>query len=350
MATFPADTAFDDSAVDFVDVLQDNLADLLLATRQLPGGRVPETVTISGGQITVSQAFVLVDTEGAASSDYLDNIVAPDLPDGSLVCCMAFSTARVPVIRARRGGTGQIDLAGDGNPETSLDAPNKGLLLRKNGDRWTEVLLRASETPLRQQGSIEFGSSGTWIVPAGVTKARLTQIAAGGGGGGGAGTNTDGSPGVAGGNGGNGGDTTVAGLPGGDLTATGGTGGGGGQSDGRGGAAAGNGRHGSDAFATSAGRATVGPVPVVGAFNSRGRGGNGGLGANANTGFTGGGGGATGAPGNLAYLDALVEVTPGSTLTITIGAGGSAGAAGTGTFANGFAGGAGQDGYVRIQY
>lgn len=153
--------------------------------------------------------------------------------------------------------------------------------------------------------------SSSWTVPAGVTKAKIR--AAGAGGGGGAATT---NPGVAGG------DTTVTGT-GISLTAAGGAGGVAGTDD-----ASGVGHSG----CTISGANVVSSIALVGMGSP---GGMTGVDAPDRTAPDGRNGG---------YLEAIVTVAPGATLTTSVGTGGAAGAAGT------RAGAAGQNGFIIIEW
>lgn len=169
-------------------------------------------------------------------------------------------------------------------------------------------------------------TSGTsYQVPAGIYRLRARLYGAGGGSGGGGqgeGLSDPGGNGTAGAAGG----TTTFGL----LTANGGGGGSLGYGGGVGGGAAGGGQYG-----TAAG----GDVNLTGGGM---RGGPAATGGNA--GFANGGSGGSGGPGgDGGYCEKILAVTPGSLITYSIGAAGTAGIAGSG-IGNGEDGSAGQSG------
>jgi len=193
---------------------------------------------------------------------------------------------------------------------------------------------------------VEFTSSGTWVVPSEVKKIMVFAIAGGGGGGGGGGTA---------GSGGAGGTTSIVGSVSGTLISL--LGGGGGAPASTLGTGAGvsysgvaggilryyDGTNNYYASGFGAGSPFGGGGKSVASSNNGvsgsgyGSGGSGGC-----SGSSVGGGGGSG----QCVLGGIYSVSPGETLTITIGAGGSGGPGGTG----GYAGGNGAPGFVRIIY
>ena len=87
------------------------------------GESTPSTFTIATGSITPDRAAVRVDTEGAVSADFLDNIQTDNYLPGSLVMLSAADGSRVPTVRAAQGGDGQIFLA-------------QGIEFELSGARW----------------------------------------------------------------------------------------------------------------------------------------------------------------------------------------------------------------------
>lgn len=162
-------------------------------------------------------------------------------------------------------------------------------------------------------------TSGTsYPVPAGIYRLKVRVFgASGGGGGGGEGGDGSGSPdGAAGTNGGNSGSTTF-----GALTANGGGGGVAGQ-----GGLAAKAAPGVSGKSGTPGTASGGKVNLTGRGPA---GGPGGTGGNDGGGTAGpGGNGGDGAQGG--YAEDWIAVTPGSTITYSIGAAGTAGTAGSG--------------------
>jgi hypothetical protein len=184
----------------------------------------------------------------------------------------------------------------------------------------------------------------TWTIPAGVTKCKVTVVGGGGGGGGFGPGGTGGTSNVASGTqvitpfilatGGTGGRYPGSGAggtaTGGTLNIVGGPGGAGGSYSGGSGIDAGEG--GSSIFGGGAptGEPSNGAVPRVSA-----------------TGFGGGGSGQSTAPpyggsggggGGGAAIRYLTNLTPGNTLTVTIGTGGAGSEGGAGGVGDGFQG------------
>ncbi len=181
------------------------------------------------------------------------------------------------------------------------------------------------ERLLGPHGIIELSSGVSWIVKAGLYRLFTEVLGASGGGGGGgeAGSTSDN-----GGAGGAGGTTSFD-----ALSVTGGAGGGAGLSETNGGAEGSPGARGSG---------NGGDVGLSGHGMPPGMGGPGGD-RNAGTGGPGGTGG---------YASGYQNVTPGTALTIAIGAAGTAGTAGAGggAGANGVAGQAGLAGRILVHY
>ncbi len=183
-----------------------------------------------------------------------------------------------------------------------------------------------------------WAAGGTYKVPAGIFRAKIRIWGASGGGGGGGGGYESGiGNGNSGGTGGAGGTTSLGSL----LSVNGSTGGGGGG----GGTNFTPGANGSQ----GTGGTSTGVVSVPASGRQGGRGGRGGDGV-------GGSYGGDGAPGGWgSYAEKIVDLTPGATHTVTIGAAGTAGSAGSGGFgsgndAQGIAGEAGLAGIVVIEY
>jgi hypothetical protein len=192
--------------------------------------------------------------------------------------------------------------------------------------------------------AVEFTTSGTWVVPDGVTKIIVFAIA-GGGGGGGSCTLTGGN----GNTGGNGGSTVVSGSDSGTLfSLTGGDGGKGGRID-----SSGNKYNGSagarwlniPAVLTN-GRSSVFGLGGISSDNARGADASGygaGGGGSMKSAYASGGGGGDGQP----LIGGVFSVVSGETLSITIGAGGSGGG---GAGSSSYSGGNGSPGFVKIFY
>ena len=191
-------------------------------------------------------------------------------------------------------------------------------------------------------------SSTTFTIPAGKTTLKVTVVGGGGGGGGAGG----------GSSGGTGGSTTVASGTQTISTVTGGGGSGGGPENGSGGAGgtASGGSINSTGSGGGGGSSTGYVSSGVGGSSIFGGGARGNIGytsGNSGSNYGGGGSGASqgggstsaggGGGGGCAILY-LTGLTPGNTLTVTIGSGGSGG------IANNYAGGAGAAGVVIFEY
>jgi hypothetical protein len=168
-----------------------------------------------------------------------------------------------------------------------------------------------------------FTSSGTFTIPTGVTALKVTLVSGGGGSGGGGGY---GSGFPAGGAGGNGGTSSFGGY----MSATGGGGGGGG------------GPYSNPYYGGDGANGTNGGGTTSNVFQSQyspayGKGLNG-------TSVGGGNGGGSSGSGGAGYIEIgyVTGLTPGGTVTVTVGSAGSAGLAANGyTPGNGIAGSAG---------
>lgn len=191
-------------------------------------------------------------------------------------------------------------------------------------------------------------SSTTFTIPSGKTTLKVTVVGGGGGGGGAGG----------GSSGGTGGSTTVASGTQTISTVTGGGGSGGGPENGSGGAGgtASGGSINSTGSGGGGGSSTGYVSSGVGGSSIFGGGARGNIGytsGNSGSNYGGGGSGASqgggstsaggGGGGGCAILY-LTGLTPGNTLTVTIGSGGSGG------IANNYAGGAGAAGVVIFEY
>lgn len=113
------------------------LEDVLAISKELPGGNTTSTLTIASGSITPTTGVHLVDTEAAAATDDLTNIVQTNHPDGRLLVLMSVSSARNVVVKNAAGGTGQI-LTATG-ADFTLDDASSALILRRSGTNWVEV-------------------------------------------------------------------------------------------------------------------------------------------------------------------------------------------------------------------
>lgn len=100
-------------------------------------GAAPTTNTISGGNITIgSGQFIRVATEGAASSDNLDNIIDGNDYEGKILYLRAASASRTVVVKHNTNG-GNIRL--QGQTDFTMDNSSDILQLIKVGGQWLEV-------------------------------------------------------------------------------------------------------------------------------------------------------------------------------------------------------------------
>lgn len=117
------------------------LEDLIASLRQVPyAGQAELTATIISGSVTPagSGGVLVVDTEAAATTDDLTNIVTTNYPDGSVMLVRNAHSARSVVAKHGSGGIGPMQL--DRAVDYVLDDTKKWLLLRLSGGTWYEVL------------------------------------------------------------------------------------------------------------------------------------------------------------------------------------------------------------------
>jgi hypothetical protein len=111
--------------------------DMLGFIRQMLGGQAESTLTLLSDAATPTRGTHAIDTEAAAASDDLANLVTTNLPDGSFLLIRAVSAARVVTVKHNAGGSGQMALFGA--VDAVLDATSKWLLLKRTGANWEEV-------------------------------------------------------------------------------------------------------------------------------------------------------------------------------------------------------------------
>lgn len=139
MASFPASNAYTENGIDR-GTLRQRLTDHLASTVQLVGAGTVQALTIASGSITPASGAsgsIVIDTEGAASSDTLTNISTANLPDGSHILIRIADNGRVVNVLDMAGGAGQIALA-DGL-DHQLNLVTQWIELRRDGTDWTEV-------------------------------------------------------------------------------------------------------------------------------------------------------------------------------------------------------------------
>lgn len=102
-----------------------------------------QAVTISSGAITLSAQNLVVDTEGAASTDNLDTINAGSYPLGTIIVLRQTSAARDITLR---NAVDNIFLRGGAN--ATLDDGVKSITLQRRGSGFYEVARSFPETPV----------------------------------------------------------------------------------------------------------------------------------------------------------------------------------------------------------
>jgi hypothetical protein len=110
---------------------------MLAFLKQLPGGAALTALTISSGAVTPTSGFCTVDTEAAAASDDLANVLQTNLPDGSTIVLASADASRVVTVKHGAGGAGQVLLAT--SADLVLSNPTQTLFLQRRGTTWVEV-------------------------------------------------------------------------------------------------------------------------------------------------------------------------------------------------------------------
>lgn len=148
----------------------------LAATKQLPGGAPATTLTIVSDQITPTVGFHLVDTEGAAATDNVAQILQTNLPDGSLLLLRMANAGRLVVLKHNAGGTGQLSLAN--GVDLTLVSVTQHIVLRRNGTQWDEVPIAGSGGDIGDVKATARSSPPTgWLVCDGSSLLRAGQYA-----------------------------------------------------------------------------------------------------------------------------------------------------------------------------
>lgn len=94
----------------------------------------PEAVTIASGVATITKSFVVLDAEGAGTTDQLDTITMAGVAAGHLLLLTVNATDTITVDDAN------INLAA----ATRAVAPGGSLLLFYDGTEWTEIHFTAA--------------------------------------------------------------------------------------------------------------------------------------------------------------------------------------------------------------
>lgn len=104
---------------------------------ELPGGVANTTLTIATGSVTPIAGVHIIDTEGAAASDDLANIVTTNHPDGRVLLIRNANNSRSVVVKHNAGGAGQISLVD--SADLTLSDTTMVLALQRVGADWKEL-------------------------------------------------------------------------------------------------------------------------------------------------------------------------------------------------------------------
>ena len=107
---------------------------------EFPFAGARQALTISSGSITPaadSTRTLLVDTEAAASTDDLANVVATNANTGNVIYIYAADATHDVVVKDAAGGAGQLHLRH--NADFTLDELDKWISFRYDGTDWQEV-------------------------------------------------------------------------------------------------------------------------------------------------------------------------------------------------------------------
>lgn len=107
---------------------------------EMPGGSVAQTLTISSGNITPatqSSPIIVVDTEAAAATDDLTNILQTNTRDGHVLFIRSANDSRDPTVKHNAGGAGTILLAD--SADYVLATTKQWLILYRSGTTWIEI-------------------------------------------------------------------------------------------------------------------------------------------------------------------------------------------------------------------
>jgi hypothetical protein len=305
-------------------------------------------ITVDGTSTTQGRVRLKEDTDNG--SNYVELTAAASVASNRTVTFPDADINFASGLGVAQGGTGATTLTANnvipGNGTSAVQfvaAGTTGNVLTSNGTTWTSSAPAAGYVG---PGAQTFTGNGTFTIPSGITKLKVTVV---GGGGGGAGANVGGGAGTS---------QVASGTQ--SITTVSATGGGGGSGSvgGSGGiGSSGDLNIGGDGGNTSSYYVNGCTFTILGS----GKGGSsilggGGASVNNSTGNAGrayGGGGAGGAAGSSnayaggggggAAIKWLSGLTPGNTLSVTVG---GAGAGGTG----GIVGGAGAAGVVIFEW
>lgn len=173
--SFPAANYLQDSARTTAEMKQ-ALEDFLAATKQIPGaasGTAEPSYTISAGSITPTVGIFSIDTEGAAASDDLANIVVTNIPEPGMILIRCANNGRNVVLKHAAGGSGQLSLRK--GVDFTLDVVTSWVLLKRTGTTWEEVLRSYGNAAENDGAEVDVASAATCnIGTAGSNNVRIT--------------------------------------------------------------------------------------------------------------------------------------------------------------------------------
>jgi hypothetical protein len=141
MTAFPPIDELSDPDV-LEETFQGAIGDFLSAVLELPGAKATDILTIAAGIVAPTTGSMIVDTEAAAASDDLTNIVPVGIStwDGRHAWLRIADPARVVVLKHLAGGFGQIRLKR--GADLTLDRTNAWVVFRYDhaSGVWEEVL------------------------------------------------------------------------------------------------------------------------------------------------------------------------------------------------------------------
>jgi hypothetical protein len=147
-----------DNAKTAIDDNDSDITAINLEIDRMPWGTTEETLTISSGSVTPNTTgHVLIDTEGSAATDDLDQISATNWSQGQILLVGLANTARIVTLRHNTGSSPKIVTA-DGQNIRLNDLKQK-VLLQYNGTDWDELDRWGSEEPRRVN---DIGFSTDW--------------------------------------------------------------------------------------------------------------------------------------------------------------------------------------------
>lgn len=160
MTDAPASGYLSDSARTTAQMKQ-ALEDFLAFLRQQPGasGAAEPTYTLSSDAITALVGIFSVDTESAASTDNLANIVQTNLPEPAIVYLRAANASHVVTVKHSAGGGGQISLRN--GVDFVLRTTSTWLVLKRTGTTWQEIGRFYNGQPVNDGAEVDVASATT---------------------------------------------------------------------------------------------------------------------------------------------------------------------------------------------